>query len=106
VKKLGQSAIGTGATIYTVPTGYRTDVVDINIANTTAGALSVSIYLVPSGGSHTTSNMLFPAVSVPANTLVQWTGLQVLNTGDFIYGVGSGSGVTVTVSGDEMRGIR
>lgn len=105
MKKLGQGAIttGGGTLLYTVPTGMRTEVLDINIANTTAGALTCAIHLVPTSASATTSNMLFPTVSVPANTLVQWTGLQVLNAGDFIQGIGSASGLTVTASGNDYR---
>jgi hypothetical protein len=47
--------------------------------------------------------MLFPTVTIPANTLIQWTGSQVLNAGDFIQGIGSASGITVTASGIEGR---
>ena len=105
MKRLGQSAITTGAgtLIYTVPTGYRTDVNDINIANSTGAAITVAIHLVQTGGSASAANMLFPTVSVPGNTLVQWTGIQTINAGDFIQGIGSAAGVTVTISGDEHR---
>lgn len=105
MKKLAQGAVGTGAgtLLYTVPTQYRTEVVDINVCNTTSGALSFSLHLVPVGGSVTTSNMLFPAVSIPANSMIQWNGNQVLNAGDFIQGIGSGSGCTVNISGNEVR---
>jgi hypothetical protein len=39
MKKLGTGAIttGGGTLLYTVPTGIRTEVMDIVIANTTAG---------------------------------------------------------------------
>lgn len=105
MKKLGQGAITTGAgtLIYTVPTGMRTEVLDINIANTTTGALTCALHLVPTGGSAATTNMLFPTVSIPANTLIQWTGVQVLNAGDFVQGIGSAAGITVTISGSEGR---
>ena len=105
MKKLGQSAIttGGGTLLYTVPTGMRTEVLDINVSNTTAGALTAGVYLVPTGGTAGTTNALFPSVSVPANTLIQWTGIQVLNQGDFIQGIGSGAGITVTISGNEGR---
>lgn len=105
MKKLGSGAIttGSGTLLYTVPTGYKADVNQIDIANTTANAISCAIYLVPVGGSATTSNILFPTVSVPANTLIQWTGVQHLNTGDFIQGVGGAAGITVHISGEETR---
>lgn len=105
MKKLAQSAIatGSGTTLYTVPTGMRTEVNDICIANTSSGTLTLALHFIPTGGSTSTSNMLFPDVSIPANTLIQWSGNQLLNTGDFIKGVGSGTGITVTISGDESR---
>lgn len=105
MKKLGQGAITTGAgtLIYTVPTGMRTEVLDINVANTTAGGLTCALHLVPVGVAVGTSNMLLPTVSVPANTIVQWQGVQVLNAGDFIQGIGSGAGLTVNITGNETR---
>lgn len=105
MKKLGQGAIttGSGTLLYTVPTGMRTEIIDINIANTTTGALTCALHLVPTGASATSSNMLFPTVSIPANTLIQWTGMQILNSGDFVQGIGSASGITVTISGNEYR---
>lgn len=102
--KLGQSAIATTptlTTVYTVPSLTRTFVKNIDVANTTAAPLTVNIYLVPSGGTAGTGNMLFPTVSIPANSIVQWTGSQILNTGDFIQATGSGAGLTINASGGE-----
>lgn len=105
MKKLGTGALttGGGTTVYTVPTGIRTEVYDVCLANTTSGALTCALHLVPTGASATTANMMLPTVSIPGNTLVHWSGLQVLNAGDFIQGIGSASGITVHVTGDEMR---
>lgn len=105
MKKLFQGAITTGAgtTCYTVPTGIRTEVQDIVIANTTTGTLTCSIHLAPTGVAVGSSNAMFSSVSVPANTTVHWSGIQVLNAGDFIQGIGSAAGLTVNISGNEMR---
>ncbi len=105
MKKLGTGAITTGAgtQIYLVPTGIRTEVLDMLIANTTSGALTAAIHLVPTGGSAATSNMMFPTVTIPANTVVHWSGIQILNAGDFIQGIGSAAGITVHVSGRAAR---
>lgn len=105
MKKLAQGAIGTGAgtLLYTVPTGMRTEVMDILIANTTAGSLTCSIHLAPTGVAVGSSNAMFSSVSVPANTTVHWSGIQVLNAGDFIQGISSASGMTVNISGNENR---
>jgi hypothetical protein len=105
VKKLAQGAIGTGSgtLAYTVPSSYRTEVKNIDICNTTTAPLTCALHLVPTGVAVAASNMLFPTVSIPANTMVKWCGMQVLNAGDFIQVIGSGSGLTMNISGDEMR---
>lgn len=103
MKKLAQGAIATtpGTLAYTVPNKYKTEVKDISISNTTAGALTILLHLVPSGVAVGTSNQLFPAISIPAYTLMHWEGLQILNEGDFIQAIGSGAGLTMNISGDE-----
>lgn len=105
MKRLGQSAITTGAgtTIYTVPTGYAAQVKDMTIANTTSGALTALIHFVASGGSASAANTIFPTITIPAYTMVHWTGQQTIASGGFIQGIGSGAGITVTISGDEER---
>jgi len=105
LKKLAQGAVttGSGTLLYTVPTGIRTEVMDINIANSGATTLTCALHLVPVGGSAGTTNVLFPTVSVPGNTMVQWTGRQILNAGDYVQGISSASGITVNISGDEGR---
>ncbi len=105
MKKLGTGAITTGAgtLVYSVPTGIRTEVIDICLANTTSGALTCALHLVPTGASSAASNAMFPTVSIPGNTMVHWSGLQILNAGDFIQGISSASGITVHVSGEEYR---
>lgn len=105
MKKLAQGAIGTGAgtLLYTVPTGIRTEVMDVLIANTTTGTLSCSLHLVPVGVAVGATNAMYSSVSIAANTTVHWSGVQCLNAGDFIQGIGSGSGLTVNISGNESR---
>ncbi len=106
MKKLGRSQLGTGSgtTIYTVPTGQRCEVKDIVVANTSSSSVTCSIYFVPSGSSAADTNAFFGAVNIPGNTTIQWTGNQVLNTGDFIQGVaGTATSITVHASGDEYR---
>ena|SRR3990167_5145075 len=105
MKKLAQGAIGTGSgtLAYTVPTGFKTDIMDINIANTTASPISCALHLVPVGVAVGTSNILFPTFYVPGNTIIQWTGSQTLNAGDFIRAIGSGAGLTMNITGIEYR---
>lgn len=105
MKKLAQGAIATGAgtLAYTVPSGFRTAVTDIDICNTTSGALTLALHLVPVGGSAATTNMLCPTITINAYSMFQWSGKQVLNTGDFIRAIGSGTGLTMNISGEENR---
>lgn len=105
MKKLFQGAIttGSGTLCYTVPTGFRCNVQDIVIANTTAASINVRVHLVPTGVAVGTTNAMFYDVALPANTTVQWSGTQTLNAGDFIQGIGSASGVTLNISGEETR---
>lgn len=110
-KKLAQGAIATGGgtLAYTVPTRpkavYVTTVTCIDIANTTTAAITVALHLVPKDGTVGTDNMLLPDISIPAKLTLQWTGEQVLNTGDFIQAKCSGiiAGLTMNITGDEER---
>lgn len=105
MKKLFQGSVGTGSgtLLYTVPGGYRTDVVDINIANTTTSNITFRLHLVPSGVSVGASNALFYDVLLYANSTMQWTGVQALGPGDYIQAIASASGITANISGDEHR---
>lgn len=105
MKKLGQGAIGTGAgtLAYTVPAGMHCELTNIDICNTTSGVLALSFHLVAAGGAASTSNMLVPAMNLAPNSMFQWTGLQVMSANDFIQVIGSGSGLTMHITGDEIR---
>lgn len=100
--KLGQAAItGATTTLYTVPASTRTMVKELDICNTTGGALTVNVHLVPSAGSAGTANALLYGTSISANTTLQWSGVQVLNAGDTIQIQASGVGLTISASGGE-----
>lgn len=104
-KNLAKAEVGTGAgtLLYTVPTDFKADIVDIVMSNTTAAPLSLKVHLVPTGGSVADSNMMVPNVSIPANTFIQWRGVQTLLHGGFIQGIASGAGLSVTINGEEYR---
>ena len=100
--QLAQSALTTSyVTIYTVPASTRTYLKDMDICNTTSGALNVFVSVVPNGGTSGTSNAIFYTTPVPAYSTVQWSGTQVMLPGVTIQAKGSGSGLTITVSGGE-----
>ncbi len=105
MKRLGQSAIGTGSgtLIYTVPTGMETTVKDFMIANTTASPITCSLHLVPVSVSVADSNAVMKLIPIPGRTTVHWCGSQHMTVGGFIQAIGSAAGLTITVSGDEIR---
>jgi hypothetical protein len=102
-KKLCQGALTTSsvAALYTVPASTITFLKDIDVANTTAAPVSLTINLVPSGGSVATSNQLVPVLPIAGNSMWQWTGTQILNVGDTIHANGSAVGLTINSSGAE-----
>ena len=100
--QLAQAAMTTSyATVYTVPVNTRTYVKDIDIMNTTAASINVFVSLVPSGGTAGTSNALFYQVALPAYTIVQWAGSQILDAGATIQVKASNTGCTINISGGE-----
>lgn len=104
MKKLGTAQIATGGTtVYTVPAGFRTNLNDLVICNTSSSSCDLSLHLVASGGVVSDSNALFDT-TIQANTTIQWTGVQVMNAGDSLRGVaGTTVSITIHASGDEYR---
>lgn len=100
--KFGQAAITTGVTtLYTVPASTRALVKEFSIANTTAAAINVRVFFVPSAGSAATSNAFLYDVPVPANNALQYNGIEVLNAGDTIQIQAVSAGLTIIASGGE-----
>lgn len=102
--KLGRGAVGTSPTVTTfttVPALQRDIVKTIDLCNTTAAPLNVTVYLVESGGSPGAANTLIPNIEIAAYGVFQWTGTQVLNAGDTIQATASGAGITLNASGGE-----
>jgi hypothetical protein len=100
--QIAQHAMTTSyATIYTVPTSARTFVKDIDIMNTTAASVNVYVSLVASGGTAGTSNALIYQMAIPAYTLFQWAGSQIIDAASTIQVKASAVGCTITISGGE-----
>lgn len=98
--KLGQSAIGADvSTLYTVPSETRALLKEFNIANTTGGAVNVRVFLVPSSASADVANAFLYDVSIAANGVYRYNGVQVLNAGDTIQVQASAVGLTIMASG-------
>lgn len=101
--KLGSGAIGVAkSTLYTVPASTRTFVKDIDIANNGPSAVVVYVWLVSSGGTvGDGSNTLLPGITVQPNSVLQWTGSQILAVGDTIQIQASLTGCSILASGGE-----
>jgi hypothetical protein len=95
--KFCQLAIGTTLTLgYTVPNLTLAYLKDIDIPNTTGAAILVTVYI---GNGAVSSNVLIPSVTIPAFSIFQWTGTQILNAGDMIQAVASALGCNLIASG-------
>ena len=103
---MAQAALTTSyATLYTVPTNpttpTRTYMKQIDVCNTTGGAVTFNLHIVPLSGSPLTSNALFYTQNVAANTTFSYAGVQVLPTSSTIQAKASTTGLTITISGGE-----
>jgi hypothetical protein len=103
-KQLACQAVNAAETLYTVPASTKTIIKDINCMNNSATAATISIWLVPNGGSASDENCLIKNFNVPAADLLHWSGFQVLATaGDTIRATaGTADKITVIISGAEL----
>lgn len=96
----------SSAALYT-STNLKTQVIAATLINPTAGALTYSIWLVPSAGSATDATVVYDTVSIAAGETVALTDLvgHMLNSGDAIHGVASSAtSLTYHLSGTQITG--
>jgi hypothetical protein len=92
--KMGQALISGGTTLlYTCPASSIAMLKDFDVANQGSTTVSVTVWAVPSGGSVGPAYVIVPAIPLPANSILQWTGTQVMNAGDTIQAVAAGGGL-------------
>jgi hypothetical protein len=92
---ISPSAASTStSTLYTVPNNVQFQLQEVDIINTALSVNTFSIYLVPSGGTASSSNALFYNAPINGSTTVQWQGSLALAAGSTIQA--SASDVTVT----------
>lgn len=66
-KTITAAQVAASATAYyTAPTNTRSVIKKLTFTNTTAGALTVTVYLVPSGGTASATNTLVSARTIGA----------------------------------------
>jgi hypothetical protein len=87
---------------YTVPSSTTTVVKQVLLCNTTASAVTATIYCVPSGDSAGDSHKIVNALSLAANETVMMSMSLVMTAGDKIKaGASTGSAVNIVLNGVE-----
>lgn len=89
--------------MYTAATGKRALIKTITVSNSDAVLRAITIHLVPSGGTVGLSNAFMPAVAMPADSMLGWTGLMVLETGYTVQASANGTGLSLYVGGAERQ---
>lgn len=102
--RLGTADIGatTNTTLYTVP-ATTFSVVAVNLCNRTASTITVRL-AIASSGTPTDSEWIEYGTSIPANSVLERTGL-VLDTGKTIVAYASTTGITGMVYGIETSTV-
>ncbi len=72
----------------------------IRLTNRTAAAIVATLYKGATGASAAGTEFAFAAVSVPANSYVDWYGQARFDSADFLTGVAGAAGVTFTAEGE------
>ncbi len=91
------------ATQYTVPGSTTAIIKEILLANTTAGVVTATVSVVPSGGSASASNNILGGINIDANstTVVELHTLMI--AADFISAKSNtSSAVNIMISGVEI----
>lgn len=91
----------TVATVYTVPASTTVKVASIVVTNTTTSAATLTLSVVPSGGTAGATNRVLTAYSVAGNDTVVFDTTIYMNAGDFLATLqGTASALTVTISSE------
>jgi hypothetical protein len=91
--------ITTEAAQYTVPASTSVKVATATITNVTASAVTVSLSVVPAGGSLDGTHRVLNSYSLPANDTLELSFLKgaMLGPGDFIGGLAGTASAVVLV---------
>jgi hypothetical protein len=88
---------------YTVPSNSRTILTAMTVVNYATGSVSMSLHLVPSGGTVDNTNVLLPNVTISANSLANFNFGQILLVNDTVQAYASiASSVTIHLSGIQI----
>jgi len=101
----GSQLTTSAATYYTTPAATRARIAAFTATNTTAGAVTMTVHLVPSGGSADNTNKVADAISLAANETKAITGAigHVLEASGTIQALASANtSINIVVSGYEI----
>lgn len=87
------------ATLFTADAGTPAHIDSIAFTNTTGAAISVSLSLVPPGGTASAANAVFSGNSIPANTTIPWTSKIIVPMGYTVQALASATGLNVNIAG-------
>lgn len=76
----------------------------IRIVNKTGSAATASLYIGATGGSAAGTEFLGTAISVAANSYIDWYGMVRLDSADFLTGLASAL-TTLTIEGEGEIGV-
>lgn len=97
--KVYQGQPGTSDTLLYTSTGTKTAVRAIHVCNTTANNATITIGL-SAGAALAAANHFISALTIPASGSYDWSGNQVLESGETIRALqGTSSALTVRISG-------
>ena len=94
----------SAATLFTMPTSPTTSILKngrMRFNNTTAGAITVTAYAVPKGGTAAVGNAFLSAVSIAANSFLD-TDIPVMGEGDFLQALASAN---TSITASQLDGV-
>jgi hypothetical protein len=94
---------GVGVPGTTVNTYYT--IYHIRIVNKTSSSATFSLWVGATGANAAGTEFMGTALTVAANSYVEWTGRLTLDIADFLVG-GASAGTTLTLSAEGEIGIR
>ena len=99
-----QVTTSSSSAVYTVSVSGSTTVIkEVLVTNPTATPATISVFMVPSGGSAGNSTAVIPGITVAGNSILRVPMSAVMNYNDAIRASASaGSTLTLTVSGVEI----
>jgi hypothetical protein len=77
----------------------------IRLVNKTAGAVTVTLYIGATGANTAGTEFLGTALSIAANSALDWYGLLTLDVADFLVG-GASAATSITFEAEGEIGIR